>query len=228
MALSYRYKINSTPRTILYLRRSSAEEPTDVQLQAAQGAGLVIDQVVEDHDPSALTAPLQACEGGRRLLDVLQDGDVLAVRWLDRLGRNYSDIQGNMRLLLRRGITIKTVIGGMTFAARPHDTTTLAIQDALLEFMSAMANAQAITHKQAQAAGIAQAKANNPSAYKGRKPSYSRRHVDQIRQMAKEGIGVNEMARRLGLSKFLVSRINKNTMAAYEALERWGIKAAPR
>ena len=45
--------------------------------------------------------------------------------------------------------------------------------------------------------------------------------------MSGDVLGVNEIARRLGLSKFLVSRINKDTTAAYEALERWGINAEP-
>ena len=225
MNLSYRYKSNAKAKTVLYMRAATAEQSSDTQRTLAQRAGLVIDQVIEEKDHAAISAPLQARDGGKRLLDILRDGDVLVVPWLDGLGRNYDDIAQNMRLFLARGVTIKTIINGLTFDARPQDATGLAIREALLSFMSAMAAAQAITHKEAQAAGIAHAKASNPSAYKGRKPSYTHAHVDQIRQLSGNGIGINEIARRLGLSKFLVSRINKNTPAAYEALERWGIKA---
>ena len=51
-----------------------------------------------------------------------------------------------------------------------------AIRDALIAFMAAIAQAQAEAAKEAQRAGIAHAKANgHERAYKGRKPSYSRK-----------------------------------------------------
>ena len=41
--------------------------------------------------------------------------------WLDRLGRNYADVCEVVRDFLNRGVTIKTVINGMTFDGQPKD-----------------------------------------------------------------------------------------------------------
>jgi putative DNA-invertase from lambdoid prophage Rac len=143
------------------------------------------------------------------------------VRWVDRLGRNYDDIQKNIRLFLDRGVTIRTVINGMTFDAKPPDAMAKAIRDAMLLFMSAMAEAQALAMKEAQSAGIAHAKATRPDSYKGRKPSYTAAQVSLIMQKFKEGDGVNKIARDVGLSKFSVSRITRDPDKALESLSRW-------
>ena len=210
-------------QTILYCRVSTAEQTIQTQRKQAEDAGFKIDQVIEDHGMSGVTTLLSERDGGKRLFDILREGDVLLVRWLDRLGRNYDDIQLNMRHFLDKGVTIKTVINGMVFEARPADAMSKAVRDAILSFMAAMAEAQAIANKEAQAAGIAHAKQLRPEAYKGRKPSYNHRHLEAIFEMSGDGVGVNEMARRLGLNKFLVSRLNKDLSAGYAALERWGI-----
>lgn len=227
MNLSYHYKSSAKPKTVLYIRASSTEQPVDVQCAFAKDAGFAIDQIVESSEFGSPTSLLDANDAARHLLGVLRDGDVLVVRWLDRLGRNYDEIAHHLRLLLQRGVTVKTIIGKVTFEARSQGQAELTVQEALLAFMSAMAEAQAVTLKEAQASGIARAKARNPAAYKGRKPSYSYHNVEQIQLMAANGVGINEIARRLGLSKFLVSRINKNIAAAFDALERWGMNTHP-
>ncbi|WP_439138048.1 recombinase family protein [Roseicyclus sp.] len=225
MSLSYRYSPQAKAQTILYLRLSAVEQSTSAQRHQAESAGYLIDKVIADHSVPGVSTAFSEREGGKRLFESLRDGDVVLVRWLDRLGHNYDDIQRTMSLFFERGVTVKTIINGLTFDAQPKDAEQKTIRDAMMSFMSAMAQAQAISNREAQAAGIANAKARNPTAYKGRKPSYTRENIDHIKQMSDDGVGVNEIARRLGLSKFLVSRINKNPSAAYDALERWGIGA---
>ena len=59
-----------------------------------------------------------------------------------------------------------------------------AVRDALIAFMAATAQAQAEATKEAQRAGIAHAKANGGArAYKGRKPSYSRKQFESAQAM---------------------------------------------
>ena len=41
--------------------------------------------------------------GGAMLLGKLRKGDLLVVRWVDRLGRNYEDVTDTIRVLMRRG-----------------------------------------------------------------------------------------------------------------------------
>ena len=208
-------------KTVLYVRTSTSEQTIDHQLSQAKQAGLTFDNVIEDEGVSGVSTPLAERQNGKRLFDLLRDGDTLVVRWVDRLGRNYDDIQKNIRLFLDRGVTIRTVINGMTFDAKPPDAMAKAIRDAMLSFMSAMAEAQALAMKEAQSAGIAHAKANKPDSYKGRKPSYTAAQVNLIMQKFKEGDGVNKIARDVGLSKFSVSRITRDPDKALESVSKW-------
>lgn len=208
-------------KTVLYVRTSTSEQTIEHQLFQAKQAGFTFDDVIEDEGVSGVSTPLAERPNGKRLFDLLRDGDTLVVRWVDRLGRNYDDIQKNIRLFLDRGVTIRTVINGMTFDAKPTDAMAKAIRDAMLSFMSAMAEAQALAMKEAQSAGIAHAKATKPDSYKGRKPSYTAAQVSLIMQKFKEGDGVNKIARDVGLSKFSVSRITRDPDKALESLSRW-------
>jgi len=128
---------NRMSRTVLYARVSMTEQTIGHQRIQAESAGYVID----DEGVSGVQVPLAEREGGKRRFDLLRDGDVLVCRWIDRLGRNYDDIQKNILLFLDRGVTIKTVINGMTFDAKPQDAMGKAVRDAMLSFMSAMAEA---------------------------------------------------------------------------------------
>ena len=208
-------------KTVLYVRTSTSEQTIEHQLSQAKQAGFTFDDVIEDEGVSGVSTPLAERPNGKRLFDLLRDGDTLVVRWIDRLGRNYDDIQNNIRLFLDRGVTIRTVINGMTFDAKPPDAMAKAIRDAMLSFMSAMAEAQALAMKEAQSAGIAYAKATKPESYKGRKPSYTAAQVSLIMQKFKGGDGVNKIARDVGLSKFSVSRITRDPDKALESLSRW-------
>ena len=93
--------------------------------------------------------------------------------------------------------------------------------DPMLSFMSAMAEAQAVAMKEAQAAGIAHARDAAPMKYRGRKPSFTAEQLMEIRQLSQQVVGNNEIARQVGLSKFAVSRILRDIDAAYEKLARW-------
>lgn len=211
-------------RTVLYARVSTAEQTIAHQQIQAESAGFVIDDVIEDEGISGVQVPLAERDGGKRLFDLLRDGDVLVCRWVDRLGRNYDDIQRNIRLFLDRGVTIKTVINGMTFDAKPQDAMGKAVRDAMLSFMSAMAEAQAAAMKEAQAVGIAHARETAPTKYRGRKPSFTAEQLTHIEQLSQQGVGNNEIARQVGLSKFAVSRVLKDIVAAQVKLDRWELR----
>ena len=208
-------------KTILYARTSTADQTVEIQRQQAEHAGFVIDQVIEDAGVSGVQTSLAERPNGKRLFDILRDGDTLVVRWVDRLGRNYDDIKNNIREFINRGVTIKTVINNMVFDAKPTDAMAKAVRDAMLSFMSAMAEAQTTAMKEAQAAGIENAKTNNPLAYRGRKPSYTFDQVLEVMEKFEHGTGVNQIAREVGLSKFAVSRITRNPEGARERLYLW-------
>lgn len=118
-------------QTILYARVSTSDQTAAHQRTQAEGAGFKIDRVVCDEGVSGLTTRLEERSEGKRLYDILRAGDVLVVRWVDRLGRNYQDVCDAIREFMRRGVIIRTVINNMTFDGATKDPIQQAIRDAL-------------------------------------------------------------------------------------------------
>lgn len=211
-------------KTILYARVSTHEQTAEHQLTQAREAGFFIDDVVSDEGISGVTTRLLERPQGKRLFDILRKGDTLVVRWIDRLGRNYEDVTENIRQFIQRGVTVKTVINNMTFDGAPKDPMQMAVRDALIGFMAAMAQAQAEATKEAQRAGIAHKRQKDaPGVYKGRKPSYSRKDFDTVVLMLGNGAGVSEIAKSTGLTRQTVLRIRANQPQANEVLKAWGL-----
>jgi putative DNA-invertase from lambdoid prophage Rac len=213
-----------TMATVLYARVSTSEQTIEHQRTHAEKAGFKLDQVIWDEGVSGVSTKLAERPQGRRLFDLLRNGDTLVVRWVDRLGRNYQDICDTIREFMRRGIVIRTVINGITFDGATKDAMQCAIRDALIAFMAATAQAQAEATKEAQRAGIAHAKANGQErAYRGRKPSYSRKQLESAHAMLGKAASVGEVARVTGLTRQTVYRIKDDPVGTEAALATWGV-----
>ncbi|HKD30996.1 MAG TPA: recombinase family protein [Xanthobacteraceae bacterium] len=209
---------------ILYARVSTAEQTVEHQEAQARAAGFAIEDVVADNGVSGLHTRLVERPEGRRLFDKLRRGDVLVVRWVDRLGRNYEDVCDTIREFMRRGVVIKTVINGMTFDGATKDPIQKAVRDALIAFMSATAQAQAEATKAAQRAGIAHARANDDRAYLGRKPSFTRDQLNKVRAMlGQQAAGIAQIAKDTGLTRQTVYRIKNDPAGAEAVLAAWSL-----
>ncbi|WP_299960360.1 recombinase family protein [uncultured Roseobacter sp.] len=207
-------------QTILYARVSTVEQNLDHQRSQAEKAGFTIDRVVADHGESGVTTRLLERPEGRRLPDILREGDTLVVRWVDRLGRNYQDVTDTIREFMRRGVIIRTVINNMTFDGATKDPMQEAVRDALIGFMAATAQAQAEATKEAQRAGI-EAKKGNPKKYRGKKPSFDRDQMRMVQDMLSTGAGASIISKETGLSRQTVLRIRDKPAEADAALRRW-------
>ena len=207
--------------TILYARVSTSDQTANHQLAQAVGAGFQIDDVITDDGVSGVSVALRDRPQGRRLYDMLRSGDTLVVRWIDRLGRNYADVTEAIRHFMARGVVIRTVINGLTFDGATKDPMGKAIRDALIAFMAALGEAQAEATKEAQAAGIAHAKAMG-GKYRGRKPTYDLAGIEAVETLKGQGLGTTEIARTVGLSRQAVLRIIADPVEARKAVEVWG------
>lgn len=209
-------------QTILYARVSTLEQTLDHQRAQAEAAGFAIDRVVADHGESGLTTRLAERPQGRRLFDMLRAGDVLVVRWIDRLGRNYLDVTETIRALMGQGVVIRTVINRMEFDGAAADPMRMAVRDALISFMAATAQAQGEATREAQRAGIIHARAR-PGAYRGGKPRYTRAQLDAVRAGLERGDGMSALARAVGVSRQVAYRIAEDPARAEAILARWGL-----
>ena len=211
-------------RTVLYARVSTAEQTMEHQQAQAEAAGFALDDVVADNGVSGVSTRLVERPEGKRLFDKLRAGDVLVIRWVDRLGRNYEDVVDVIREFMRRGVVIRTVINNMTFNGATKDPIEMAVRDALIAFMAATGQAQAEATKAAQRAGIEHAKANDDRAYLGRKPSYTREQFERVRAMLGHAVvGIAHIAKEAGLSRQTVYRIKDDPAGAEAALAVWGM-----
>jgi putative DNA-invertase from lambdoid prophage Rac len=208
--------------TVLYARVSTVEQTIEHQLEHAKRAGFAIDKMVADNGVSGIHTRLCERPEGKRLFDILRAGDVLVVRWVDRLGRNYADVCDTIREFMRRGIVIRTVINNMTFDGATTDPMQQAVRDALIGFMAATAQAQAEATKAAQRAGIEHVKAKGERVYLGRKPSYSREQFETVRDLLKHHI-IADIVRETGLSRQTVYRIQNDPAGAEAALAAWAM-----
>lgn len=209
-------------KTILYARVSTTDQTAAHQITQARQAGFDIDEVLTDEGVSGVSVPLADRPQGKRLFDILRAGDTLVVRWVDRLGRNYQDVTENIREFMRRGVVIRTVINGLVFDGSATDPMTMAVRDALIGFMAAMAQAQAEALKEAQRAGIAHAKAEDrPRVYKGRKPSFTRQEYDLVLAMLAEDQGASAIAKATRLTRQTVLRIRADPQGSEETLKAW-------
>ncbi|GAA0596521.1 recombinase family protein [Paenochrobactrum glaciei] len=206
--------------TILYARVSTTDQNLDHQRTQAEAAGFIIDEVIADHGVSGISTKLADRAEGKRLYDKLRSGDVLVVRWVDRLGRNYQDVTDTIRHFMRQGVIIRTVINNMTFDGATSDPIQQAIRDALIAFMAATAQSQAEATKEAQRAGIEAAK-DNPVKYKGKKPSYDRKTYQAVVDMLSKGDGATTISKITGLTRQTILRIKSDPTSAEAALSKW-------
>lgn len=96
----------------------------------------------------------------KRLVGNLQSGDLLYILSIDRLGRNYKDIQEQWRLLTKEiGIDICVIDMPLLDTRNGKDLMGTFIADLVLQILSFVAQSERENIKKRQAQGIAAAKA---------------------------------------------------------------------
>jgi putative DNA-invertase from lambdoid prophage Rac len=144
---------------------------------------------------------------------------------VDRLGRNYEDVTETIRVLMQRGVVIKTIINGMTFDGATKDPIAKAVRDALIAFMAATAQAQAEATKEAQRAGIKAAREGQEGAtkYRGRKPAFTTEQLQRTHELLGMGWNPTAIAQEVDLPRATIYRIKDDPAKAAAMLETWAI-----
>lgn len=120
--------------TFAYLRVSTKDQTTEQQLGQIKGAGHKIekDRVYVEEGVSGKVPALQR-EQFAKLDERLDNGDVLIVTKLDRLGRDMLDVIATIRHLNGRGVSI-VILGLGTLDDTPQAKLTLAMLAAISEY----------------------------------------------------------------------------------------------
>ena len=106
----------------------------------------------------------------KKLVKKLKTGDLLYVLSIDRLGRNYEEIQNQWRVITKEVAADICVLDMplLDTTAKGNDLTGTFIADMVLQILSYVATAERENIRKRQAEGIAIAKAEGK--YKGRQP----------------------------------------------------------
>ena len=179
-----------------YARVSSKDQNLNRQLDALFAIGVSEESVFVDY----LSGRNFDRPGYQSLLERLQPGDVLVVKSIDRLGRNYDEILGQWRLLTKqRSIDIVVLDMPLLDTRKNRDLTGTLIADIVLQLLSYVAQTEREFIRQRQAEGIAVAKAQGVRF--GRPPLVQPKEFPAVHQAwLKKEISAREAARRLSVT----------------------------
>ena len=135
------------------------------------------------------------------LLAALSPGDVLVVKSIDRLGRNYDEILEQWRMITKeKGAAIVVLDMPLLDTRNSRDLTGTLIADIVLQLLSYVAETERSFIRQRQAEGIAAAKARGVQF--GRKPLPRPEAYPAILQLWREQrISANEAGQRLHVGR---------------------------
>lgn len=194
-----------------YVRVSSTDQHTDRQHLALQERGIPRERVFTDR----LSGKDFQRPQYRALLARLRPGDLLCITSIDRLGRNYEEIQQQWRILTREmGVDILVLDMPLLDTRRDRDLLGTFIADLVLQVLSFIAQNERETIRRRQAEGIAAARLRGIRF--GREPRPLPRNFIEIYELWKAGaIPATEAAKHCGMARsafrYRAESIRKNS-----------------
>lgn len=139
-----------------YVRVSSIDQNEDRQMIALRGKGVPDTHIFMDKQSGKdFNRPKY-----KRMLRKMKPGDLLYILSIDRLGRNYKEIQEQWRILTKdKGIDICVLDMPLLDTRQGKDLMGTFIADLVLQILSFVAENERVNIRKRQAEGIAAAKA---------------------------------------------------------------------
>ena len=165
-----------------YIRVSSTDQNEDRQVTALRGKGVPDGNIYMDKQSGKdFDRPRY-----KRLAGKLKPGDLLYVHSIDRLGRNYEEIQNQWRILTKEiGADICVLDMPLLDTRRGKDLMGTFLSDIVLQVLSFVAENERSNIRQRQAEGIAAAKARGVRF--GRPPAPLPENFHHLYQQWKNG-----------------------------------------
>lgn len=174
-----------------YARTSTLEQVAGFEAQERDLRAVGAERIFAEQVSSVAARPqLEAA------MDFVREGDVFVVTKIDRLARSTANLLDIIARLDKKGVATRILNMGL-------DTSTPAGRLQVTVF-GAVAQFEREMMLERQREGIAKAKADG--AYKGRKAT-SRARADEVRALKAEGLSMNAIVAKLGISKGSVHAI---------------------
>lgn len=186
------------PQIYGYVRVSSKDQCEDRQLIALQAFPVLPDRIYMDKlSGKDFNRPQY-----RRLMRKIRPGDVLVVKSIDRLGRNYEEILNQWRIITKEKRADIVVLDMPLLDTRNAggDLTGVFIADLVLQILSYVAQTERENIRQRQKEGIAAARRRGVQF--GRPPKPVPESFPRLREEWREKrIASREAARQLGIAQ---------------------------
>jgi putative DNA-invertase from lambdoid prophage Rac len=185
-------------RVFAYCRVSTLEQNTENQRREIESAGFAVksQRLIEEHISGSVAASERP--GFTRLLDRMENGDVLIVTKLDRLGRNAMDVRKTVEQLAASGIRVHCLALGGVDLTSPAGKMTMQVISAVAEFEKDLLIER--THS-----GIARARASGKRF--GRPSSLNGEQQQVVLERLDAGASISAIAREFGTSRQTVIRL---------------------
>lgn len=185
-------------RTFAYVRVSTSDQTTANQLREIEAAGFAVDKrrVVSESISGSVSAEQRP--GFSKLLDRMEEGDVLIVTKLDRLGRNAMDVRATVEGLAERGVRVHCLaLGGVDLTSAAGRMT--------MQVLNAVAEFERDLLIERTNAGIARAKAEGKAM--GRPAALTEHQRAEVLRELADGKSVAALARHYGTSRQTIMRV---------------------
>lgn len=180
-----------------YVRVSTKGQREDRQLLAMQEFGVPEDHIiVEKQSGKDFARPAYL-----RLIRSMVSGDILVIKSIDRLGRNYEEILEQWAELTKeRRLAIVVLDMPLLDTREGRDLTGTLIADIVLQLLSYVAQTEREFTRQRQAEGIAAAKARGVRF--GRRPIRLPEEFEELAEEWRHGrVSAAQAGRELGISR---------------------------
>lgn len=185
-------------RLFAYCRVSTIDQTTENQVQEIAAAGFDVNpkRIVEETVSGSVAASERP--GFGQLLNKLEDGDVLVVTKLDRLGRNAMDVRATVEALTGMGVRVHCLALGGVDLTSPAGKMTMSVIAAVAEFERDLL----IERTQS---GLARARAEGKAL--GRPRSISDAVMPEVQERLATGESIAALAKAYRTSRQTIMRI---------------------
>ena len=184
-------------RTFAYVRVSTFEQETQNQVMeiAAAGFSVAPHRIITETISGSRAIAQRAGFGG--LMEKMEQGDVLIVTKLDRLGRDAIDVSSTVASLEEQGVRVHCLALGGVDLTSSAGKLTMGVINAVAQFERDLL----IERTQA---GLARAKSEGKAL--GRPPALSGEQQEFVRQRLANGESVSAIARDIKTSRQTIMR----------------------
>lgn len=185
------------PRTFAYARVSTLDQDPQNQIGEIAAAGFQVEphRIVTEKISGAMS--IEQRKGFARLLDKMEQGDVLVVTKLDRLGRDAIDVSTTVTRLEEMGIRVHCLALGGVDLTSSAGKLTMGVINAVAQFERDLL----IERTQS---GLARAKAQGKPL--GRPTALTTDQQACVRERIAAGETVSAIARDMGTSRQTIMR----------------------